>query len=1464
MSTNAIILDGSDGGPMALWRSIWRRAATVGLAAGLVFLLAGDHGARSAPPAGIDPLEVLNLQVRANAFLVLDSSGSMRERPDCVDINTNGNCDSPTEGELVGDDQNAKMFLAKQVLKQVVTQNQTKVSFEFGRYVQANSYGPEASPYLYTCLTTAPSAGESACTSATANFGFGFANMSRATASDFRTAGGVTTYYLNSTAYHVNKHYFIGNNSTSLCTNKGTNPSNVATPWAPPAPATNWNIAPNPQPYVEIERFPTGTTTCTGTSTVVRYYFRGVNWNKGNTSASCGGFDPQTPLAPCNNDDQISTIGPFLEPEVVPTTIDGDSTANLRLGANGIRASGFTPLAESLIDIRTLFGTSSSTGLWGSGATPISGMTPKPSTFVIIVTDGDDTCTGPSTSSSSDLDGNARRAAAQAQLLYGGITPTPVGPIDPASKVKTFIVVLGSGGDASRANQIAWAGSGMVQSWTTLSANISDKVTGGCPNCQDAFLASDAASLASALQTAIDQGQTVGEFSDQQSITESVYEFAATVTTLVPSPSPSPDPLNPAESARYGVIVPVLLQSTFEIPGFKGHLNAFRNNGTTTAAPAWAATNAASDAGQKLEDRLTASLTTPPYTFGQLRGGTSPVRTDLDIRSGGLGTIRRRIYTTPQNGVFISSTYGSGTARSDTQRVGDLMDNDSTTGVGPASFRVAIWPPTTGATATVVDPTGTAGSAYPAGILDNALGIGANPLPTPTGGSAPTAYTFAQLQTLFGACTRGTTAAAVPPVKGGAMPPDCNSGNAALQLAAARKEARQILLAYTAGAELVTVNGLAVRAGATTCTASTTLAVGDIASTPYVSTTSPGTCSALQFTPRSWLLAESTLAAPGVVTPPVKNPITTPQLTIHTAEYDKYVNGPAGLSGTPPDTGPSVLMGFGLRTPDGDAAGATPSVADSGRLRLKPVMSVVYHATNAMLHAFRAGPCRNAIGGNGCLDGSTETGGEELWGFVPYDQLQNLQGRMKVQSRDPHTYMIATPVRFTDVFVPGTWTRTIGTTNFTGTGVWRTVLIFGRGIAGKYYTALDITAPGPFTEGSLATKGPIPLWSRGNPDTIDLTSGGTANHSSADTTAYALMGQTWATPAMANVDPTSYGGLEFVAYTGSGFGSGSAAATEGTTFFTLDTLTGNVVATANVGDRTSPPFDNAIVAGPSAFEPLQLSPPNVSKPPVSQTQRIYFGDINGRVWRVMANAPSTATLFADLGANQPIGNTIALLNYDGTGLTTTAAPKPHVYVESGNDNRITPPPASTPPFKMFGLRDDDNTSNASPLSGSGATGPAQQLFFINFPDGFRGNVNPATAFAPGGTDGPLGRVFFVGNKFNPVTSTSASCASSFDAVLFAVTAELGSAAYDLNSGAADDRSITRTGQRINAVRVAGGLLVVDTGLQADIAPPPPQTPQLLPPEQSGSANVFFGPQPNAAGLLAQAPVTYKVGSSICR
>src|SRR5690348_2275294 len=81
---------------------------------------------------GIDPLEVLDTLPKANAVVLIDSSGAMRDSPYATSNNSNG----ISKGELVGSDPHSKLFLAKQALAAVVLRNQAKVSFKLGRFSQ--------------------------------------------------------------------------------------------------------------------------------------------------------------------------------------------------------------------------------------------------------------------------------------------------------------------------------------------------------------------------------------------------------------------------------------------------------------------------------------------------------------------------------------------------------------------------------------------------------------------------------------------------------------------------------------------------------------------------------------------------------------------------------------------------------------------------------------------------------------------------------------------------------------------------------------------------------------------------------------------------------------------------------------------------------------------------------------------------------------------------------------------------------------------------------------------------------------------------------------------------------------------------------------------------------------------------------------------------------------------------------
>ena len=104
-----------------------------------------------------------------------------------------------------------------------------------------------------------------------------------------------------------------------------------------------------------------------------------------------------------------------------------------------------------------------------------------------------------------------------------------------------------------------------------------------CSTCTDAFVAPDAATLASQLQAIIDQGASDGDFNAQQSITESVYEYvdlARRATVIYDAAKPG---------NRYKAIVPTRFISSFSLPGFKGQQKAFQNNGAGGTVQKWSA-----------------------------------------------------------------------------------------------------------------------------------------------------------------------------------------------------------------------------------------------------------------------------------------------------------------------------------------------------------------------------------------------------------------------------------------------------------------------------------------------------------------------------------------------------------------------------------------------------------------------------------------------------------------------------------------------------------------------------------------------------------------------------------------------------------------------------------------------------------------------------------------------------------
>jgi hypothetical protein len=198
--------------------------------------------------------------------------------------------------------------------------------------------------------------------------------------------------------------------------------------------------------------------------------------------------------------------------------------------------------------------------------------------LLVVGRDGDDTCAG-----TGDADNDAQTAARAAEALYkpvlagnGGVNSdgSLKTTTDPASSVTTFLISFGAGADLTRANWIAWGGSGLGEGWTSPAINWTTSSTAAlqtardnCVTCEDALTASTASELKAAIQGAIDRGSSIGEFSSQSqgSVTESVFEFAGKVGI---------DPLNgaPGTANRYATSYDLTVRSTFLMPNFEGQV----------------------------------------------------------------------------------------------------------------------------------------------------------------------------------------------------------------------------------------------------------------------------------------------------------------------------------------------------------------------------------------------------------------------------------------------------------------------------------------------------------------------------------------------------------------------------------------------------------------------------------------------------------------------------------------------------------------------------------------------------------------------------------------------------------------------------------------------------------------------------------------------------------------------------
>ena len=266
-----------------------------------------------------------------------------------------------------------------------------------------------------------------------------------------------------------------------------------------------------------------------------------------------------------------------------------------------------------------------------------------------------------------------------------------------------------------------------------------------------------------------------------------------------------------------------------------------------------------------------------------------------------------------------------------------------------------------------------------------------------------------------------------------------------------------------------------------------------------------------------------------------------------------------------------------------------------------------------------------------CFDVLT---GKELWAFIPYNLLPKLRNMRAVDSATGERYFLR------DVYVDGTPASADVYIDADGDGnrEWRTILVCGQGagygssVAGglNYYFALDITDP----------SNPQPLW--------EFT--------------HNQLGETWSVPAIGKV--VKDGQDTWVAFVGSGYDNNPDRRT-GNCFYALDLETGEEFWVFD-----TPEVDTNLLLGWNIENTIPCSPSIADTDQDGYADRVYFGDLDGRLWRVdvspefRQNKEWEATAIYEDNHNYPI------ITKPAVWLDPMAEiPEPRIYFGTGGDDR---------------------------------------------------------------------------------------------------------------------------------------------------------------------------------------------------
>ena len=401
-----------------------------------------------------------------------------------------------------------------------------------------------------------------------------------------------------------------------------------------------------------------------------------------------------------------------------------------------------------------------------------------------------------------------------------------------------------------------------------------------------------------------------------------------------------------------------------------------------------------------------------------------------------------------------------------------------------------------------------------------------------------------------------------------------------------------------------------------------------------------------------------------------------------------------------------------------------------------------------------------AAANDGMLHAFQESDGTELWGFIPPDQLSQLN--LLAQTFGSHPFFADSSPVVADVKISGTW---------------KTIAVFGERRGGRNYFALDITD----------TTNPQYLWSFTD----------------------SKLGETWSEPAIGKVKMAD-GTEKSVAIVGGGYDTDNNNAT-GKAVFAIDLANGTKLwEYYNTNSSNDWQYMNySLPAGPTIAD-LDRD---------GYIDRVYVGDLGGQLWKFDLSA--AATLFGGLVTNwtgkrffdaPPISQNPPAGEFFPE-QAIYAAPIPAfdeqknlwVYFGTGDRNH---PNNTTAPNRFYGIKDNVGMTNGSPLT---------EANLVNVTSA-NATATQGWYFLLGSDE----KVLAAADVFNKVvlfstfipTSTSACASGGGEAKLYAVQIDTGYAAVDFSLGVAlvsTDASATRAKTIGAGIPTKPIVMVTDSG-----------------------------------------------------